>query len=180
MRPFETVLLLANLLAFVGLVLPLPRAIRWMRFSAPVALLTVSAQIAAEGPRWQMMPAYALTGLLFLIWLWCTAATGHTVRGRVHRLSAGAAVGLGAVAMAFSIALPNVFPVFRFPRPTGPYAIGTLTYHWIDPTRLRALTADTQASRELMMQVWYRVWFDELMTLAALPERFSATLVANR
>lgn len=163
MRPFEALLLLSNLLAFVGLVLPLPRAIRWMLFSAPVALLAAGAQLVTEGPRWQMMPAYALTGLLLLIWLWRTAATGQTGRtpARSHRLVAGAAVGLGAIAMAVSIALPSVLPVFRFPPPTGPYAIGTLTYHWIDASRVEVFGTnrqgrqDRQDPRELMVQIWY-------------------------
>ena len=43
MRPIETLLLLANLLAFSGLLLPLPRALQWMRHSAPVALLAAGA-----------------------------------------------------------------------------------------------------------------------------------------
>ena len=93
MRPIETLLLLANLLAFSGLLLPLPRALQWMRHSAPVALLAAGAQILAEGPRWQMTPAYALAGLLFLVWLWRIAATKRTVRGRTHRLATGTAVG---------------------------------------------------------------------------------------
>ena len=128
---------------------------RWMRHSTPVALLAAGAQIVAEGPRWQMMPAYALTGGLLLIWLWRAAAAGHTVWRRPCRLATGAAVGLGAIALVVSIALPNAFPIFRFPQPTGPYAIGTLTYHWIDATRLEAFGAYPQDRRELMVQIWY-------------------------
>jgi len=66
MRPFETLLLLANLLTLFLLAVPLPRAVRWMRHSAPIALLIAVAQVLMEGPRWQMVPAYALTGPFFL------------------------------------------------------------------------------------------------------------------
>jgi predicted dienelactone hydrolase len=45
--------------------------------------------------------------------------------------------------------------VFRFPRPHGPYAIGTLTYHWVDAARPEVFTADPNDRRELMVQVWY-------------------------
>ena len=158
MRPLETLVLLANLLALTGLVTPLPPAIGWMRHTAPIALLVAGAQIVAAGPRWQMFPAYALTGMFFLRWLWREAATRRTEHGRtrerIHRLAVGATVGLGAIAMVVSIALPNVLPVFRFPHPTGPYAIGTVTYHWTDVARLEAFGTQPQRPRELMVQVW--------------------------
>jgi protein tyrosine phosphatase (PTP) superfamily phosphohydrolase (DUF442 family) len=62
------------------------------------------------------------------------------------------------LATAFSFALPSVLPVFQFPHPTGPYAIGTLTYHWIDPARSEVFGAHLQGRqgpRELMVQIWY-------------------------
>ncbi len=46
-------------------------------------------------------------------------------------------------------------PVFGFPSPTGPYAIGTLTYHWVDTGRSEAFGADPKARRQLMAQIWY-------------------------
>jgi len=71
-----------------------------------------------------MVPAYVLTGLFFVVWL----LQRTTLVGRpVNRLVAGVAIGLGTLALLISAALPIVSPVFRFPRPTGPYAIGTLT-----------------------------------------------------
>ncbi len=48
-----------------------------------------------------------------------------------------------------------MFPVFRFPKPTGPYAIGTVTYHWLDSSRRELFSADPNDKRELMAQVWY-------------------------
>lgn len=65
------------------------------------------------------------------------------------------AVALGVAAFAVAVALPITVPVFRFPAPTGPYAIGTLTYHWIDAARSEAFAADPRARRELMVQIWY-------------------------
>lgn len=69
MRRVETLLLLANLVALLVLVVPLPREARWMRHSAPIALLVMGVQLLVEGPRWQMVSAYALAGLFFVIWL---------------------------------------------------------------------------------------------------------------
>jgi hypothetical protein len=45
--------------------------------------------------------------------------------------------------------------VFAFARPTGPYALGTLTYHWVDVDRQEAFSANPDDRRELMVQVWY-------------------------
>jgi hypothetical protein len=44
--------------------------------------------------------------------------------------------------------------VFRFPRPSGPYAIGTVSYHWVDGARPEVFTADPNDHRDLMVQVW--------------------------
>ncbi len=46
-------------------------------------------------------------------------------------------------------------PAFVFPRPTGPYRIGTVTYHWVDAERREVFSAQPSARRELMVQVWY-------------------------
>ncbi len=47
------------------------------------------------------------------------------------------------------------FTLFRFPKPTGPCGIGTLTCHWVDPSRPDLFTADPDDRRELMVQIWY-------------------------
>jgi len=106
-----------------------------------------------EGPRWQMFPAYALTGIFFLVWLLqnIAPAGGPAGQKRTNRL----AVGLGVLGLALSIVLPVMMPVFRFPHPSGPYEISTLTYHWVDADRPEVFTADPNARRELMVQIWY-------------------------
>ena len=151
MRPIETLLSLANLLTFF--VLALPRAVFWLRYWVPSALLIAIAQVLVEGARWQMLPAYALTGLFFLVWLLQNSAAvggpaGQTLTNRF-------AIGLGILGLVISVVLPIILPVFRFPQPSGPYAIGTLTYHWVDADRLEVFSPDPNARRELMVQIWY-------------------------
>jgi len=157
MRLLETVLLLANGLTFFGLAIRRVRASRVLRFVAPIAVLVAGAQILIEGPRWQMMPAYALTGLLFVAWLLQEHPRGAHARTRGHaeRVAGRVATAVGLIGLAASTALPMLIPIFRFPTPTGPYAIGTLTYHWIDAGRPEVFTADPDDRRELMVQVWY-------------------------
>lgn len=66
---------------------------------------------------------------------------------------AGLVVGVMAVGMA--VAVPLVLPVVRFPRPSGPHQVGTVSLHWTDPARAEIFTADPDDRRELMVQIWY-------------------------
>lgn len=152
MRPIEAILTGANLLAFFSLVITLPPTMRWMRYAAPVALLIAVVQAAAEGPRWQMVPVYALALVLFLIWLFGQVGPSGI---HVHRFIARLGVGLGVLGLLISMMLPIVLPVFHFPEPTGPYGIGTLTYYWVDESRPEIFTSTPDDHRELMAQVWY-------------------------
>jgi pimeloyl-ACP methyl ester carboxylesterase len=153
MRPLEILLSIANLLAFFALVVPLPGALFWMQYLAPLALLIAVSQILIEGSRWQMVPAYTLAGLLLLIWFLKNTMLLGWISGQlvVKRL----AIGLSTLVLIVSIVLPIVLPVFRFPHPSGPYKIGTLTYHWVDVNRLEVFSAEPNDHRELMGQIWY-------------------------
>jgi Platelet-activating factor acetylhydrolase, isoform II len=157
MRPLEILLVVANLVTFISLMAPLRGRARWLRYSALIALLAMGAQLLAEGPRWQMVPAYALGGLFFLVWLLENIKpAGRRARGRwTNRVAVRLGIGLGVLGLVASIALPILIPVFRFPHPTGPYEIGTLTYHWVDANRPEVFSTDPNAHRELMVQVWY-------------------------
>ena len=65
------------------------------------------------------------------------------------------AFGLAILGSALAISLSLAFPVFRFPHPTGPYEIGTLTYHWVDDSRIEIFTANPNDRRELIVQIWF-------------------------
>lgn len=151
MRPLETLVIFTNLLAFFVLTIPLLRSLSWLRYVVPSALLVASVQIVVEGLRWQMLPAYLLTSAFFLAWMLLTITPSRPA----NRLVVGLAVGLGGVALAVSTVLPLLLPVFHFRKPTGPYAIGTLVYHWIDTSRPELFTTNPNDHRELMAQVWY-------------------------
>jgi predicted dienelactone hydrolase len=147
-RPFESLLLLANLATFLALALP--RALRFVRHLALIAPLLAATQALAEGPRWEMAPAYLLTGLFFLVWLFQSLAPAEA-SGHVKAFG----IGLGIAGLAGAIASPLILPVFHFPKPAGPYGIGTLTYHFVDRVRPEIFSADPDARRELMVQIWY-------------------------
>ncbi len=147
MRPLEVVLLIMSGAAFLTLIKPRLRASRWTSTLVPLAPATAAAQAALEGPRWQMVPAYVVSGLLFVAWL---------IRCRpLGRFAMTVAAVVGALGLLLSVALPTVLPVFSFPPPSGPYPIGTLTYHWIDAARPDVFIPNTDQLRELIIQVWY-------------------------
>ena len=157
MRSAETLLSLSNLLTLCILVIPQLRAIHWMRYLALITVLIAVAQMLVEGPRWQMIPAYGLTVLFALIWLLQDFAPTGGILGQIltNRFAIGLSVGLGVLLLAVATALPIILPIFRFPHPSGPYPIGTVTYHWVDTSRHEIFSADPNTRRELMAQIWY-------------------------
>jgi hypothetical protein len=170
-RPLEIVLLVANVVAFAQLLLPWreragrawpkvpawPAILAWSAVLAPP--LVAATQALVEGLRWQLIPAYCLAGLFSLAALPNLTKAGRPRRpaggARARRVLAGVAVGAAVLGLAIAAILPAAVPVFRLPQPTGPYAIGTTTYHWVDAARDEVITADPNDRRELMVQVWY-------------------------
>jgi len=51
-----------------------------------------------------------------------------------------------------AVAQPESSGPGGLPSPTGPFAIGRVTVHWIDPTRIEPFSAKP---RELMIDIWY-------------------------
>lgn len=123
-----------------------------MSYASLAALVIAITQTIAEGPRWQMFPAYTLSILFFILWLVEKVLPGSI---QVPRIISLLSTGMGILMLVIAVGLPILFPVFHFPKPMGPYAIGTLTYHWIDKSRPELFTADPNDHRELMAQVWY-------------------------
>ena len=157
MRPLEALLLLADLLAFCVVSLPRLRAVRGMRFLPAVAAIAAAAQVRWEGPRWPMGPAYVLAATFFVIAVSQRLAPTRAAAGPhgPHRVSAAVSIGLGALALIAAASLPMAVPVFRFPSPTGPYGIGTVTFSWTDSSRAEVFGVDPKGRRQLMVQVWY-------------------------
>lgn len=108
-------MLLANLLALLLVALPLPRAMRKMRCLMPGALLIAVAQVLVEGARWQMVPAYALSGLFFLLWLRQNMRRAGESAGpkRINRLGIGL---LGPIDGARAHRIINAYSLAFFER----------------------------------------------------------------
>ena len=143
MRPLEITLLLLNVLVLIWCLAGRGRP-AWVRSLPWVALVTMVIQIVVEGRRWQMWPSYLVTAWLFLALL----TKSVTRPGYWTSLA-----GIGGLMV--SAAMCTVLPVFEFPTPTGPYPVGTVTRHLIDPSREEISGPIRGARRELMVQFWY-------------------------
>lgn len=78
-----------------------------------------------------------------------TALRGHFVLARILSTAL-------LVASPFAFAAErHTATVKRLPQPTGQYAVGRITYHWIDHSRTEQFSKLPGASRELMVYIWY-------------------------
>lgn len=150
-------------LAALGLAVWLPvligRRLRKGRISV-VLLSSVILQTLLEGFRWQLIPLHVAAVVMAVTdFGW----QGRRVAGwpRARRALLGV-VGVGSLAL-----LPVVLPVPEFPRPTGPFAVGTTTVVLIDPDRgeLYGRPDPTEGEetpaeedlprRRIVVQIWY-------------------------
>jgi hypothetical protein len=153
MRAFEIAILVTSVPLLLQPFLPLRDRRRWMGYLLALPALFSVLHLALEGPRWQMVPAYALIGLLLLLTaLRLLRPSGEWVGRKLWPIMFS---GLGLLVLAVAFALPLLFPIFRLPRPSGPYRLGTATYYWVDAGRDETFTEDPSDRRELMVQIWY-------------------------
>ncbi|MEZ4587080.1 MAG: hypothetical protein R2909_11820 [Gemmatimonadales bacterium] len=62
---------------------------------------------------------------------------------------------LTAIASGASGQSPPVGPTDSLPTPTGPYAVGTRDYSWIDTARPELYTTAPGDHRQVLVQIWY-------------------------
>jgi predicted dienelactone hydrolase len=159
MRLFEVLILITILPTLVGYFFAPTRRPQWLAYLPGIGILLIVIHLIVEGYRVHMVPAYALTIILLIPAIRIivrrapqSASETHLRRWKVLRI--GGAV-LGLLLFVIAAVLPALFPVFRLPEPTGPYAVGTTSYHLVDAARQESLTADPNDQRELLVQAWY-------------------------
>ncbi|HBR71046.1 TPA: hypothetical protein DIC20_05495 [Candidatus Dependentiae bacterium] len=64
---------------------------------------------------------------------------------------------MGIALLAFIILAYFIWlqPIFSFPKPTGPFAVGMREYHWIDRERSEVIKVCAHPNRELIVRLWY-------------------------
>ncbi len=66
-----------------------------------------------------------------------------------------AAVILGLLGSGCSTLVSKVFPLDDLPAPSGPHAVGTQFFEWVDAAREEPFTEDPSDKRRLSGQIWY-------------------------
>jgi len=152
MRTFE---ILIPLTLAVYLLWPLFTGRKHPRLVANLPLLIaglIGAHLLTEGYRWQMIPLYALTGIILLT---AIPKFFQSATGIFKRLSwAGTGLVGTLILLAASTAVPILLPVPNVPTPSGPYSVGTQTFVLTDDSR-RELYSGQDEPRKFMLQVWY-------------------------
>jgi predicted dienelactone hydrolase len=120
----------------------------WRQVLPAVALLLLVLHIVVEGARWHLAPAYAVT--VCLLFASCRPAGIHPRRW-IRFLGIGLLLG--------ATALGTVLPVFKLPKPSGSYPIGTVTWYLVDHAREEMHANRPGDPRELMIQIWYPAEF---------------------
>jgi len=114
-------------------------------------IVALIAQWKADGARWQVVPAYV--GV-------CVTTGARACGKRLPSWARRIAAFSGGMTTVASVVCGLLIPVFRMPKPTGPYAVGKRTTLWVDKTR-KSWLLNTKGrgalpeNRKLMANVWY-------------------------
>jgi predicted dienelactone hydrolase len=147
LRLFEFLIILVNALSLLIWLLPVI-SVRWVPFFSAASVVFTLLHFGIEGYRWQMIPLYLLTAVLLTQSLF-SLRSNRTVRPRWIVPS------IGLIVLLFS-SLPLVLlPIPRPLQPSGPYPVGTISFEWIDDSRLELYSPETGSTRRIMVQVWY-------------------------
>lgn len=138
MRLFETLILATIFPQVVGLFFAAAARPAWLVWLPVVTAVFLLLHLWREGYRWQMVPAY-----LLLIILWIMAIS--PILSQPTQIAVGwrmfAAI-LGVVAFVTAVTLPTLFPIFHLPAPTGAYSVGTTHF-------------TVTGERDVIVQAWY-------------------------
>ncbi|MHA2352667.1 MAG: alpha/beta hydrolase family protein [Candidatus Thorarchaeota archaeon] len=126
-------------------------------------IIVFVVHIVLEGLRWQMLPVYIPTILLFLwgviklieIYRIQTGAISEP-EGKPPRMRRGIVIIIVAVVLvSSSLYLNSQWPAFWLPTPSGEYTIGTVTFELTDDNRNETFTELPNDHRRILIRAWY-------------------------
>jgi len=157
MRALEIISLITLTLTLVTAFIPRVKRPGWLRFLPAFLAIVLLLQVSIEGYRWQMLPAYALGAMVFLVGL-PALIKGHQPARKpglfVKALTiAGSLLGLAIVWLTAELCVQ--LPVFSMPEPSGVYAVGTRTFLLVDESRIDSDSPIGNGYRTMSIQAWY-------------------------
>jgi predicted dienelactone hydrolase len=171
MRAFEVLILVTLFVRFVGYPFPAINRSRWIGFIPSLTMLLTVMHLALEKYRLQMIPAYGLTLVLFLLSIRHLRREGQSqAKEPQNRVLISLGFLLRLLIFAVIAALPIIIPVFHLPDPTGPFEIGVTNFYLVDDTRAETFSPDPDDHREMMVRVWYPAQYKPGVKVAPLME----------
>lgn len=128
-----------------------------------VAIGGCAAQLAIQGPRVELVPAYVVAVVLVVLVSIEAVRHGYALRGasdneaapRGARFMRWIGVGAATPMLLLSLALCVLLDSLDYPTPSGPYAIGTREIHLTDSSRAEFFTEAGDDRREILVRVSY-------------------------
>jgi hypothetical protein len=158
MRTFEILLLLILSLFVFSIFVKVEKKNRWFHLLPGFSLFIVLIHIFVEGQRWQMLPIYLYSVLLFAFTFKnIKFVQNSSDKSKIKdRLWLRVVIGVLNILLLIIISMPPVLvPVFKLPIPTGPYDVGIKYDYFIDKNRPEPLTPDSTDFQEISVQVRY-------------------------
>ncbi|KAA3661536.1 MAG: hypothetical protein DWQ04_16190 [Chloroflexi bacterium] len=124
MRLFEFLLLVALLPFILIFLIQADNQTFWLILFSIATAVLFCIHLIVEGYRWQMLLAYILIPIL-LLFSFVSLAFGSFDTPSWARILG---IGLGMLFFVIAITLPTIFPIFKLPKPTGPFAVGSTIF----------------------------------------------------
>src|SRR3989337_1867840 len=150
----RTLEIITAILLFFSLIRTLFRGRpRWIDLLPYLTVVSAILQILIEGYRWQLVPIYGISLILFVF---SFGGIGNSIGNLFKKTWEKAIVWTFAVLFLIAaIALPVLLPIPRLPESSGQYQVGTFSVMLTDPSRLELYSDDASEQRSIMVQVWY-------------------------
>jgi len=150
-RTFEILAALFLLLTILRYVIPTRP--RWLEYLPALTLIVCLLQIIMEGYRWQMVPIFVFSFVLFLFTLPSKARSINKPATSPWRRIIGLLLALVLFAGAYE--LPILLPIPILPDASGPFQVGTFSMMLTDNSRKELYSENLNDQRRIMIQVWY-------------------------
>ena len=157
MRPFEILTIATLILSLIALLI-IRKKTRWFVFIPGFLIVVVLCQLVFEGSRWQMIPTYILTFIVWLISLIKILITKKEQSERqsfFKRLLKVSGIIIIILLLIISIIPPLAIPMFKIPHPSGKFEVGSSILFFRDSTRLDLFSTKKNRYREFSVRAWY-------------------------
>ncbi len=120
-------------------------------------ILTFTAHLIMEKPRWQLLPFYVAVFVVLLIYAFGLSKSN---RGAGQQKPSNPFLKrlvwiFAGVTLFLSLVLAVLLPVYKTPTPSGDFPVGTESYDLIDPARAGIYSDGAQTNRKIKLQIWY-------------------------